>query len=127
VRPLAGWWPIALFLVALGGCAIDDEPDETEEVGQADATSCADAPTITWETFGEGFVTTHCQGCHASLSPDRRDAPDNVVFDEEADVLRMKTAILESAGTDEPTMPPTGGTSEEERLKLRIWLRCFAD
>lgn len=122
-------WCLAVSLVIVGGgCLVDDgETDELEESGEAASTSCADAPMITWETFGEGFVTTHCQGCHASGSADRGDAPDTIVFDQEADVLRMKKAILESAGSDEPTMPPTGGTTDEERVRLRIWLSCFAD
>lgn len=122
-------WLLCLAVLPFGvACAIEESaPDDLGEAGAAESTSCADAPSVTWETFGEGFVTTHCQGCHASESLDRRDAPDAIIFDEEEDVLALKKAILESAGADEPTMPPSGGTTEEERIRLRIWLRCFAD
>jgi hypothetical protein len=120
----------ALVAASLLGSAClgeESEPDRSDEASDAASTSCAGAPTITWETFGEGFMATHCQGCHASSAADRRDAPEPIVFDHEEDVLAMKKAILESAASDEPTMPPSGGTTEEERLRLRIWLRCFAD
>ena len=91
---------------------------------EVDESECADMPVVSWETFGAGFVTTHCQGCHASSAPDRRGAPAQIVFDSEADVVAQRDAVLRA--TSEARMPPAGGPSDDERELLRVWLTCFA-
>jgi len=122
-RAVALLW--AALLTGAGGCLAA----ETESEGEAESgvLACEDAPVDTWETFGRGFLTTHCNGCHAATTLDRRGAPEDLVFDSEDDALAHKAALLSSAGHAEPRMPPTGGTTEQERLRLRIWLSCFAD
>lgn len=92
--------------------------------GDTGADPCADAPVVTWETFGAGFVTENCQSCHASTQTDREGAPADVTFDTAADVWRLREAVLRTAGAEPPTMPPLGGTTEEDRQKLRDWLTC---
>lgn len=106
-------------LVALLGCG--DKPTESVQ----DTSPCADAPTVTWETWGEGFVTESCQSCHASTSPDRNGAPEDVIFDTEQDVLDRATAVLSVATGESPTMPPEGGVSDDDRALLEIWLTCW--
>lgn len=107
---------LALILVVTAGAACGDErPEEL----------CAGAPVETYDTFGRGFLTFHCQGCHASATPDRLGAPVDVVFDTKDDALRQRDRILARAAGDAPTMPPAGGTTDEDRARLEIWLRCF--
>lgn len=88
---------------------------------------CQDAPVVTWEYWGQGFLTESCQSCHASTSADRNGAPAAVVFDTEADVWSHRAAILETATGAEPTMPPRGGLSDDDRDLLEIWLRCWLE
>lgn len=110
-----------LTLALLLGCA-----DKNEESG-GDSSFCGTAPTVTWDTWGAGFVTESCQSCHASTSPDRNGAPDGVVFDTEEDVAARASLILAVATGDAPTMPPEGGVSEDDRALLEIWLTCGID
>ena len=108
----------AVLLVACVACGSESEP-------QAE---CGDeVPLVSWETFGEGFLTTYCQGCHAADSLDRQKAPETIVFDTEEDALANKAGILAAAASDAPTMPPNGGPGDADRDKLDIWLTCFAE
>jgi uncharacterized membrane protein len=107
--------PLALIAMLLCGCAAEESVE-----------TC-DGPTITWETFGHGFVTTHCQGCHASTAIDRQGAPVDIVFDTEADVIAMSTRVLDAATSETPRMPPAGGPTEEERALAAAWLGCFIE
>jgi hypothetical protein len=113
----------SLVIVLAAGC--DPEAD-TETEPEPLPTGCGeDVPILTWEGFGQGFMVTYCQGCHASSAPDRHDAPPNVVFDTEADVALWKERILATAGTEPATMPPAGGPTPEDREKLAAWLGCM--
>ena len=48
-------------VVVLAACLAEEGP------AQPTAGSCGDdVPQLDWESFGEGFVTTYCQGCHAA-------------------------------------------------------------
>jgi uncharacterized membrane protein len=82
---------------------------------------------VTWNNFGQGFLIENCQTCHASTSPNRHDAPEEITFDTEADVSRWKDAILDEATGDDPQMPPEGGVTEDDRYKLEVWLTCFVE
>jgi hypothetical protein len=106
---------IAALLVgvlACGGAALDT------------ADPCAEAPVVTWETFGEGFLRENCQGCHASSVVDRAGAPVDVTFDDEPQALAWRERILARAAVTAPTMPPQGGTTDDDRWRLRTWLTC---
>ena len=87
---------------------------------------CQDAPWLTWENFGAGFVAQHCQSCHASTSLDRHEAPEEVVFDTQEHVQQWRELVLAVAGNAEPIMPPMGGVSFDDRRRLQIWLLCEA-
>lgn len=88
------------------------------------ADPCADAPHVSWESFGAGFVTENCQVCHASTAPDRHDAPADVIFDTPADVWARHDDVLATATGASATMPPQGGVSDDDRYKLEVWLSC---
>jgi hypothetical protein len=117
---------LAPYLVVLAlGCAGDDGESEPPPPGPD---ACGeDVPLVSWETFGHGFLTTYCQGCHASTTPDRRGAPEQAVFDTEADALAWRSQILVVAASETPTMPPNGGPSDADRERLLVWLTCFAE
>lgn len=122
-------------MIVLGfACAIPtDTARSTETAVTTEAPSsptdsadpaCADAPTVTWNSFGAGFILENCQGCHASTAPDRFGAPDAVVFDTLTDCWDQADRILARAAGVSPTMPPQGGTTEDDRTLLTWWLTC---
>lgn len=103
---------LALLLVGCGGDEASTDP------------ACADAPITTYDNFGAGFLTESCLACHASTAPDRHGAPEDVVFDTEEQVWALSDRILAVATGDDPTMPPEGGVTDEDRARLEVWLRC---
>jgi uncharacterized membrane protein len=116
--------PCVILLLACG----ESEPETDTEPEPTPKTGCGEEiPILTWDGFAQGFLTTHCQGCHASTSPDRHDAPENVIFDTEEDALAWKDRILVTAGTEPYTMPPAGGPTEEDRERLVAWVTCAED
>lgn len=84
---------------------------------------CADEVEVTYENFGEGFLLTHCQGCHAADAPNRFGAPDAVTFDTEADVDQWRSSLIATILSDQ-SMPPAGGITEDEFTLVEIWLEC---
>ena len=109
------------LLLLLLACTSDGD-----DSGGADAL-CQDAPVVTWDYWGQGFLTESCQSCHASTSADRNGAPTDVSFDTEADVWTHRDAILAAATGTEPRMPPRGGVSDDDRQLLTIWLTCWLE
>lgn len=85
---------------------------------------CEDAPVVTWNNFGQGFVKESCQGCHASTAANRYGAPEEITFDTVELCWEFAGAILATATGDAPTMPPAGGVREDDRQRLAWWLRC---
>lgn len=114
-RPSPWLWPFAL---ALAGCP---EPEADDEL------SCDDHPVVTWQSFGQQFLSDNCQGCHASSSPDRQGAPESVTFDTESQVQEHAARMLFAATGEGPYMPPDGGPTPQERLQLQVWLTCHLD
>lgn len=108
-----------LFLV-LVGCN-GGETDTGED------TFCVDQPVLTYENFGQGFMSLHCQGCHSSerTGEDRFGAPESVHFDDKNEVALLARSILAVATGPAAFMPPSGGLLEDDKEKLEIWLRCF--
>jgi len=107
----------ALIAVTFVGCDGVATVEELPEV-------CNGAPATTWDNFGAGFLTENCQPCHASTSPDRQGAPEDVVFDTEEDVWSVAPVILEIATGEDSLMPPRGGVTDEDRYRLEVWLTC---
>ena len=87
-----------------------------------DTGPCAQ-PTVNWDSFGQSFLITHCQGCHASTSPQRYGAPQGISFDTEEQAAELQSAI-ERTVLDQESMPPAGGLNEDERALLAEWLAC---
>ena len=102
-------------------CLSDREPVETADTA---LDACADVPVVRWTNFGEGFITSACQGCHASTAPERFGAPEEVSFDDVDQTWFWKDRILARAAGEEPTMPPEGGVHDEDRQRLVWWLEC---
>ena len=116
---------LALFAIVLGLTACVGEEPISEDVPDPE---CGDStPLVTWETFGEGFLSTYCQGCHASTTLDRQGAPDGITFDTEAESIAIRSTILNAAAATTPTMPPNGGPNEDDRQLLNVWLTCWTD
>ena len=86
---------------------------------------CVDAPVVTWDSWGQGFLGATCQSCHRSTSPDRNGAPVEVSFDDRDSALGLAERILARSTGPEPTMPPGGGVTEDDRYKLEVWLTCW--
>jgi uncharacterized membrane protein len=127
----------AALLWALLGVACQGDEDPAPPDGPADDTSaasdtgtsdtgadlCANAPVVTWENFGAGFVTQNCQACHAASAPERQGAPSDVVFDTEDDVLERSAGVLGRV-VDRGDMPPQGGLTDDDRYLTEVWLTC---
>lgn len=107
----------------LAGCGEDAGGDSGAPVDDA----CADAPVITWASWGEGFLIESCQSCHSVHADDRNDAPEAVNFDTLDDVRAWSDRILAVATGDAPIMPPRGGVSDDDRQRLEIWLTCWLE
>jgi uncharacterized membrane protein len=88
--------------------------------------SCDRDPPLSYANFGEGFLSTHCEGCHSSLIPDnlREGAPPGVSFSSYADVLSWAGRIEARSIDPSAGMPPGGGPSEDDRRLLHEWLVC---
>lgn len=105
-------------LAACGGNA--------ERIEDSAQSVCDTALPVSWDNWGEGFMLTHCSGCHAEGAPDRHGAPDGVFFDSEDQVLGAAATLLRMV-VDEDTMPPAGGVREEEKILLEAWLGCLVE
>lgn len=92
--------------------------------GGADTGPCADVPLVNYNNFGHSFVLHTCQGCHASTAADRYGAPEDSTFDTVEQVWAQRDRVLARAAAEPPTMPPAGGSSEDDRVRLRWWLEC---
>ena len=102
-----------------------DDGDDGDDGGGDDTNDpCYDVPTVTYNNFGQGFMTENCQGCHASTTPNRYGAPDEVVFDTVEDCWDQADRVLSRSTGDAATMPPQGGVSADDRTKLEWWLTC---
>jgi hypothetical protein len=95
-------------------------------VGGDTPKECVGAPDLTWDNFGEGFLMENCQGCHASanVGSARHGAPTDMYFDTVEDAWERKDAILYMATGEDPAMPPSGGPSDDDRMRLFWWLTC---
>lgn len=116
---------ITLLLLSIAiGCEGDEQkPGETGTSSDLPEI-CVDAPVVTYANFGAGFVTQHCQACHASTTPDRHDAPEAVTFDDEASVMQWADRIVARCLGEDASMPPQGGVSDDDLYLLEVWLTC---
>lgn len=120
---------LLLFLGCSGGTEDTRAPADTTDtvVTTADTGPCVGVPAVTYANFGEGFILHFCQGCHASTTPNRYDAPEDVTFDSAEQVWEWRERILIRAAVEPPTMPPAGVTTADDRVRLGWWLNCAED
>lgn len=113
-------------VLALAAC-------DAEEEGTPTGATCPKGSALTWESFGESFMTTYCNGCHAAAleGADRHGAPKKYNFDtvEGArkhvdDIDRLAAAGPEAANDEMPPGPPKPSLAEREQLGQ--WLACGA-
>ncbi|MEO0606542.1 MAG: hypothetical protein AAF211_34260 [Myxococcota bacterium] len=115
---------IARVVALLAWVACGDPSSSPLPTADTGAGPCDTGPQQSWETFGQGFVRSQCQGCHASTAVDRFGAPEEVTFDTEEQVLVFSERILARATGPDADMPPAGGPSEDDRIRLERWLTC---
>jgi hypothetical protein len=112
-----------LLMLSCGGGSEGDDTGTTVPTG-----GCHDAPVLTWENFGQGFMLEHCQSCHATAAPYRSQTenppPEAVTFDTHEQTTALRTLILAVSTGEAPSMPPRGGVSPIDIDKLDIWLNC---
>ena len=89
--------------------------------------SCADTPLVTWSTFGQGFMTNYCQGCHGSETLNRYGAPTAVTFDTLDQVKSYQDRLLDLIVGSKATMPPGGGISHSDAERLIVWITCASE
>lgn len=102
--------------LALFGCGSDGG------LGDATGSVCPTTSTLTYESFGQSFMATHCLSCHAS----KESPPFNSV-----DEIRVRKTDIDRAAASGPNatntfMPEDGSVALEERQKLGEWLACGA-
>lgn len=115
---------VAACIAAAGACTTSTGEPPGDDGGGDDTTTC-DNSYLTYDNFGEPFMENWCRSCHSSQVPEdmRQTAPDDVNFDDLADVKSFADRIKYRAG-EQKTMPPAGGPSDEERALLVEWISC---
>lgn len=115
-----------LFVVQFAGC---DHEDEAIPSGA----TCPEGSTLTWGTFGKGFMDSYCTRCHSTTltGSARQGAPNDHNFDS-VELVRVEldhTDEQAAAGPDSVNALMPIGTptpSEAERRQLGEWLACGA-
>ena len=105
---------------------------EEGELGPPTEAVCPEGSTLTWETFGQQFMTTYCTECHASTleGAERQGAPLYHDFDTLEGVLPVLDHVDEKAASGPAAtnelMPPPGNPTPTlaEREQLGEWLAC---
>jgi hypothetical protein len=130
---------LGLSLIVAAGCTNSGVPTPTEAVCPA-----PDPMTLTYDSFGQKFMTDYCLSCHDSKlkRTDRNGAPVYHDYDSLSGVLENPDHIDEDAGSGPAAtnieMPPSrcpstpGGPlaidcpkpTEAERQTLAIWIAC---
>lgn len=118
---------VVLLTLAVSGCA---EEAEGEGLSGVD---CKEGSTLTWESFGQKFMTDYCTRCHASslTGVARNGAPSDHNLETVLLVRQEIDHVYEeaAAGPDGVnTAMPIGAPkpTEAERQMLGEWLACGA-
>ncbi len=128
-----------LFSLLIAGCSTTSPPTPTKAVCPT-----PDPMTLTWDNFGQQFMTEFCTDCHSSTLPhsERNGAPLYHDYDTLMGVLEIPDHIDEWSGAGPAAtntlMPPAqcpsmpGGPinrncpqpTEQQRKDLSVWLAC---
>jgi hypothetical protein len=122
---------VALALVAvLAGCTADDATKDPDGPWDTMAERpCPPENILSWENFGDPFVTSWCTGCHSSDlvgEESRREAPPEINFDDHEQVEMFRDVMWLRAADHNREMPPAGGPGFAERTLFGEWLACGA-
>lgn len=83
--------------------------------------TCSTDSTLTWESFGQSFMTANCTSCHGTTS-----ASDGVSLTSAALVRAHLNKVDSEVASG--AMPPRGSTSltTQQKTDLANWLACGA-
>ncbi len=113
-----------VLLLPVAGC---------EEEGTRSGAVCPGDSKLTWDSFGKGFMDSHCVRCHSTAltGAARQGAPSDHNF-ESAALVREEIEHVDWEAAAGPDSINTGmpiGTpapTEAERRMLGEWLACGA-
>ena len=101
----------ACVLAVLAGCnivTIDEYP-------------CPSGGTaLTYDNFGRVFMASYCNTCHSAPDGQRAGAPNDYVFDTQAEIIAHKDRIFARAADTNDSMPP-GPNMPSRRSSARTW------
>lgn len=123
---------VRVALLSVAAFALPSCGSDSEAKGGPSGATCPTDSTLTYETFGKGFMEDYCTRCHSSvLSGDARNgAPSDHNFDSLVEIQATPAEHIDeqaAAGPDRvnTTMPPSSPRpTEEERRQLGEWLAC---
>lgn len=114
-----------VFLLTLAACG----PDSV--FGPPTESVCPPSSTLTYESFGKGFMTQYCTRCHSSelMGADRQGAPSFHDFDTLYGIRAVSDHIDETtasgpAATNTGMPPDTPAPTLDERKQLGEWIAC---
>jgi hypothetical protein len=127
---------LALVLPLVLGVGCDDghvDDDGHHDGESPSGAECPDGSALTWETFGQTFMTNYCTRCHATTvaANMRNGAPSDHNFDK-VELVREMIEHIDSEAAAGPdavnTEMPIGSPAptEDERRQLGEWLACGA-
>lgn len=125
---------LALLALTLGACPeappVDAAPVEIAPppYDSLAARPCPSDSVLTWENFGQPYVTSWCTSCHSSALDEehRAQAPLDINFDDLDGVRAHAERVWARSGDQNNTMPPAGVAPGIERAQLGEWLACGA-
>ena len=109
---------LLLALAGLGAVACGDE------TGEATGSTCPTTQTLTYESFGQEFMSKYCLACHSATGPEspKFDTLEKI----QANLDAIDKAAAAGPNAVNTTMPEGGSVDEVERRKLGEWLACKA-
>lgn len=92
------------------------------------STACTDGTLLTYENFGEAFMSQHCVSCHSSqvTGSQRFGAPEGVDFDDRADVQRRLLSIQKIVAAPGRHLGRDFSMSARSKAHVLKWLECGA-
>jgi len=117
---------VAALVATVLGCGT-----EPELFGKPTASACPQNSTLTYDTFGRGFMESYCTRCHSSAltGAARKGAPSFHDFDTRFGIEAVSDHIDETTAAGPAAvnqgMPPRGPRpSLDERRQLGEWIAC---